>query len=76
MNPDVIIEVDEDGKLFIKDECATGKEQESMDEIRSLLKDLADVTEIEHLPPSKEKDRLEGTKRKKSAGKKATVRRK
>lgn len=57
---DVLIEIDEDGKILIKDECEVGKEQESMDEIRELLKDLADVGEIEHLPPTKEKPRYEG----------------
>ena len=62
---DVLIEIDEDGKILIKDECEVGKEQESMDEIREMLKDLADVGQIEHLPPSKEKPRYEGVGKKK-----------
>lgn len=57
---DVLIEIDEDGKITIKDECEIGKEKESMDEIREMLKELADVDEITHLPPTKEKPRHEG----------------
>ena len=59
MRFDILIEIDENGKLSIKDECEVGKEQESMDEIRELLKELADVDEIEHMPPGKEKPRYE-----------------
>lgn len=70
MRYDILIEIDEDGKLFIKDECAPGKEQESMDEIRELLKELADVDEIEHIPPNKEKPRYEGVGRKPNVKKK------
>jgi|TARA_B100001564_G_C20665641_1_gene683609 hypothetical protein len=67
---DVLIEIDEDGKILIKDECEVGKEQESMDEIREMLKDLADVGQIEHLPPSKEKPRYEGVGKDKKKSKK------
>jgi|GEM_PF-3108056 len=59
---DIYITINEDGSISIKDECAPGQEQQSMDEIRELLKDLADVGEIEHLPATKEKPRYEGTK--------------
>lgn len=64
MRYDILIEIDEHGKLTIKDECEVGKEQESMDEIRELLKELADVDEIEHMPPAKEKPRYEGVGKK------------
>lgn len=64
MRYDILIEIDENGKLTIKDECEVGKEQESMDEIRELLRDLADVDEIEHMPPAKEKPRYEGVGKK------------
>lgn len=64
MRFDILIEIDENGKLSIKDECEVGKEQESMDEIRELLKELADVDEIEHMPPAKEKPRYEGVGKK------------
>lgn len=71
MRYDILIEIDENGKLTIKDECEVGKEQESMDEIRELLRDLADVDEIEHMPPAKEKPRYEGVgKKSKKAGQK------
>ena len=41
-----------------------------MDEIREMLKDLADVGQIEHLPPSKEKPRYEGVGKDKKKSKK------
>lgn len=69
MRYDVLIEIDEDGKIRIKDECEVGKEKESMDEIREMLKELADVGQIEHLPPTKEKPRYEGVGKKKKVTK-------
>ena len=69
MRYDILIEIDENGKLTIKDECEIGKEQESMDEIRNLLKELADVDEIEHIPATKEKPRYEGVGKKVSRNK-------
>ena len=69
MRYDVLIEISDDGKITIKDECEIGKEQESLDEIREMLKDLADVDEIIHLPPTKEKPRYEGVGKGKNFGK-------
>lgn len=74
---DIYITINEDGSISIKDECAPGQEQQSMEEIRDLLKDLADVGDIEHLPPTREKPRYEGTKApsKKKQDERARVRR-
>jgi hypothetical protein len=68
---EIRIQIDENGKLSIKNECKAGEEEQSLQEIRELMEGLADVDEIIHLPPREdEPNRYEGmgTKLKKNKG--------
>ena len=47
---EIRIHIDEEGKLSIKNECEVGEEEQSLEEIRKLMEELADVDEIIHLP--------------------------
>ena len=58
---EIRIQIDENGKLSIKNECKIGEEEQSLEEIRELMKELADVDEIVHLPPREDDpNRYEG----------------
>ena len=58
---EIRIQIDENGKLSIKNECKVGEEEQSLEEIRELMEELADVDQITHLPPREdEPHRYEG----------------
>ena len=53
---DIYITINEDGSISIKDECAPGQEQQSMED-RDLLKDLADVVTLSTFPTRENRGR-------------------
>ncbi len=48
---DIRITLHEDGSLEVKTHCEKGEEESSLDEIRELLDDIADVGDFFILPP-------------------------
>jgi len=49
--PQIFITINEDGTLSVKTECEVGEEETSIEEIREMFKDIAEVREIIRDPP-------------------------
>jgi hypothetical protein len=49
--PRIFITINEDGTLSVKTECEVGEEETSLEEIREMFRDIADVREIIRDPP-------------------------
>ena len=56
--PRIFITINEDGTLSVKTECEVGEEETSLEEIREMFRDIADVREIIRDPP-KQPDRYQ-----------------
>jgi len=64
---EIRLDLDENGKISVKTECFVGDEESDLEAVRKLLEELADVTEIDHLPAKKPPTNYEGHKTKSSA---------
>ena len=63
---EIRLDLDENGKISVKTECLVGDEESDLEAVRKLLEELADVTEIDHLPGKKPPTNYEGHKSKSS----------